>query len=135
MSPREGSLALSTNALGPEQGPESLTSYRRAGERDYSTARVKPEVPGDARYNEPAHSTPATDQTMPALEDRIKEQARRLGFELAGIAAATPADGFDRFLHWLEAGHAGEMGYMNRHAEARRHPEAILPGVRSVVML
>src|SRR5262245_6422268 len=72
---------------------------------------------------------------MPALEDRIKEQARRLGFELAGIAAATPADGFDRFLHWLEVGHAGEMGYMHRHAEARRHPQAVLPGVRSVVML
>ena len=34
---RKGSLALSTNALGPEQGPESLTSYRRAGARDYST--------------------------------------------------------------------------------------------------
>jgi epoxyqueuosine reductase len=72
---------------------------------------------------------------MLALEDRIKEQARRLGFELAGIAAATPADGFDHFLHWLEAGHAGEMGYLHRHAAARRHPQAVLPGVRSVVML
>jgi epoxyqueuosine reductase len=72
---------------------------------------------------------------MPALEDRIKEQARQLGFELAGIAAATPADGFDRFLHWLEAGHAGEMGYLHRHAAARHHPQAVLPGVRSVVML
>jgi epoxyqueuosine reductase len=72
---------------------------------------------------------------MPALEERIKEQARRLGFELAGIAAATPADGFDRYRAWLDAGHAGEMGYMHRHAEARRHPDAVLPGVRSVVML
>jgi epoxyqueuosine reductase len=72
---------------------------------------------------------------MPALEDRIKEQARRFGFELAGIAAASLADGFDRFLAWLEAGHAGEMAYMHRHAEARRHPQGVLAGVRSVVML
>jgi epoxyqueuosine reductase len=27
------------------------------------------------------------------------------------------------------------MDYMNRHAEARRHPSSILPGVRSVVMV
>src|SRR3954447_8322465 len=72
---------------------------------------------------------------MPSLEERIKEQARRLGFELAGIAAATPADGFDRFLTWLEVGYAGEMGYLQRHAEARRPPRGVLPAVRSVVML
>jgi epoxyqueuosine reductase len=72
---------------------------------------------------------------MQQLEERIKEQARRLGFELAGIAAATEADGFDRFRAWLEAGHAGEMAYMYRHAELRRHPRAVLPAVRSVVML
>jgi epoxyqueuosine reductase len=69
------------------------------------------------------------------FEERIKAQARRLGFELAGIAAATPADGFDRFLGWLEAGYAGEMGYLHRHAEARRHPQGVLSAVRSVVML
>ena len=72
---------------------------------------------------------------MPAQEARIKEQARRLGFELAGIAAATPADSFGHYRTWLDAGHAGEMGYLHRHAEARRHPESILSGVRSVVML
>jgi epoxyqueuosine reductase len=72
---------------------------------------------------------------MTTLEERIKDQARRLGFELAGIAAATPADGFDRFRDWLDAGHAGEMAYLHRHAEARRHPRGVLPTVRSVVML
>jgi epoxyqueuosine reductase len=69
------------------------------------------------------------------LENRIKEQAHVLGFELAGIAPATPADGFDRLADWLDRGFAGEMAYMHRHREACRHPAAVLPEVRSVVMV
>ncbi|HKB40246.1 MAG TPA: tRNA epoxyqueuosine(34) reductase QueG [Gemmataceae bacterium] len=69
------------------------------------------------------------------LEDAIKEQAHALGFELAGIAPATEADGFDRLRDWLAHDFAGEMGYMHRHADARRHPSSVLPAVRSVVMV
>jgi epoxyqueuosine reductase len=72
---------------------------------------------------------------MPRLEDHIKNEARTLGFELVGIAAAGPADRFDQFRDWLERGFAGEMDYMHRHAAARRHPASILPDVRSVVMV
>ncbi len=68
------------------------------------------------------------------LEERLKDKARRLGFELVGIAPATPADGFDRLRDWLHDGCAGEMHYMHQQAEARRHPSSILPSVRSVVM-
>src|SRR5438105_4025409 len=72
---------------------------------------------------------------MITLAVRIKQHAHDLGFELAGIAPATPADGFDELLSWLEQGFAGEMEYMHRHADARRHPSSILPEVRSVVMV
>jgi epoxyqueuosine reductase len=72
---------------------------------------------------------------MQSLEVRIKEQARALGFELVGIAPAMPADGFDRLRAWLDEGFAGDMAYMSRHSEARRHPASILPEVRSVVMV
>src|SRR5690242_18075172 len=72
---------------------------------------------------------------METLEARIKGQAHALGFELAGIAPAAPADGFERLRDWLDRGYAGEMDYMRRHAEARRHPAAVLPEVRSVVMV
>lgn len=68
-------------------------------------------------------------------EDRLKQLARSLGFDLVGIAPAGPADGFDRLKAWLARGFAGEMDYMSRHAEARRHPASILPDVRSVVMV
>jgi epoxyqueuosine reductase len=72
---------------------------------------------------------------MTGLEEQIKEQARRLGFDLVGIAAATEAETHGFFRDWLARGYAGEMHYLQRQAEARRHPETILEGVRSIVML
>ncbi len=72
---------------------------------------------------------------MSSFEARIKQQAHAIGFELAGIAPAAPADGFDRLREWLDNGFAGEMAYMHRHAPALRHPASILPEVQSVVMV
>src|SRR5689334_2223623 len=72
---------------------------------------------------------------MPLLEDALKEHARYLGWGPVGIAPASAADDFAHLRRWLDQGHAGAMDYMQRHAEARRHPAALLPAVRSVVML
>jgi epoxyqueuosine reductase len=72
---------------------------------------------------------------MSTLEDALKHEARRLGFDLAGIAAAGDAETFAVFRDWLAHGHAGAMDYLHRHADAHRHPDAMLQGVRSVVML
>src|SRR3954449_12606669 len=72
---------------------------------------------------------------MRTAADRIKDQARALGFALAGVARAAEADGFARLREWLARGYAGEMAYMDRHADARRHPSGVLPEVRSVVMV
>jgi epoxyqueuosine reductase len=72
---------------------------------------------------------------MVSPEERIKARARALGFELVGIARAAPADGFADLQLWLEQGFAGEMAYMTRYEEARRHPSSILAEVRSVIMV
>ena len=72
---------------------------------------------------------------MFSFESRIKDHARSLGFELVGIAPAGEADGFAHLQDWLAHGYAGEMEYMQRHAQARGHPDSILPTVRSVVMV
>ena len=69
------------------------------------------------------------------LETRLKARAAELGFALSGVAPATDADGFDRFASWLDRGYAGEMGYLHKHRDQRRHPASILDGVRSVLML
>jgi epoxyqueuosine reductase len=72
---------------------------------------------------------------MDTLEARIKARARELGFDPVGIAPASPADDFERLRAWLARGFAGEMDYLPRLADARRHPSAVLPEVRSVVMV
>ncbi len=72
---------------------------------------------------------------METLEERLKQQARHIGFDLIGIAPATEADGFDRLREWLARGYAGTMDYLLRHAEARRHPSSILPEVHSIIMV
>jgi epoxyqueuosine reductase len=69
------------------------------------------------------------------LTDRLKAEALRLGFDQVGIAPAVAPPGYPNFLRWLDAGHAAGMGYMERRAEARAHPESVLEGVRSVVVV
>jgi epoxyqueuosine reductase len=70
-----------------------------------------------------------------ALKRELKAEAERLGFSLFGVAPASEADGFDRFAAWLAAGLHGSMAYLEKHRDARHHPAAVLPSVRSVVML
>ncbi len=69
------------------------------------------------------------------LKIGLKAEAYRLGFSLCGITSASEADTFSRFEAWLDAGYAGGMQYLHDRREARRHPNAILDGVRTVVML
>jgi epoxyqueuosine reductase len=69
------------------------------------------------------------------LSDRLKAEGIRLGFDQLGIAPAVPPPGYPDFLRWLDAGHAAGMEYLHRQEPARSHPEAVLEGVRSVVMV
>ncbi len=72
---------------------------------------------------------------MLGLESRLKARARELGFDLVGIAPATTPPGVETLRDWLAKDLAGEMRYMHRHAGACEHPRAVLPEVRSVVMV
>lgn len=69
------------------------------------------------------------------LVARLRREAERRGFTLFGVAPATEADGFGRFCDWLDRGFAGEMSYLHKHRDHRRHPSAVVESVRSVVML
>ena len=75
------------------------------------------------------------DVTTAELTRQLKAEALRLGFDRVGIAPAVSPPGYGRFPDWLQAGHAAGMDYMEQHAEARRHPDRLLEGVRSVVMV
>lgn len=69
------------------------------------------------------------------LTERLKAEARRLGFDLVGVAPAVVPPGYGRYLEWLEKGHAAGMAYLERRAEARGDPRSILDGARSVVVV
>jgi epoxyqueuosine reductase len=68
-----------------------------------------------------------------ALAMRIKEEGRRLGFDRVSVGPAGPPDHAAAFDRWLEAGHAGTMGYLARGRDKRMDPARVLPGARSVV--
>ncbi len=70
-----------------------------------------------------------------SLTTAIKEEARRLGFDLAGVCPAVGPSGLSRFHEWLEAGFGGEMHYLADRKEAYAHPRHVLDGARSVVIL
>jgi epoxyqueuosine reductase len=70
-----------------------------------------------------------------ALTSELKREAQRLGFALAGACPAATPIGFERFQQWLAEGYAGQMHYLPDRAEAYRHPDSILEGARSLLML
>lgn len=71
----------------------------------------------------------------PSLTTTLKQRAAEIGFELVGVTPAVRAGTWEKLDEWLARGFAGEMKYIERRREAYRHPEHVLPQVRSVVML
>jgi len=69
------------------------------------------------------------------LTKALKERARKLGFDLVGVAPAGQPTTLEHFHRWLAEGHAAGMHYLARRAAAYAHPHYILPGVRSILML
>ena len=73
--------------------------------------------------------------------EQLLAKAKQLGFELYGIVDVESgvesgrAAYFAAFERWIQTGmHAG-MTHFVRNFEARKHPAALLPGVRSILML
>lgn len=69
------------------------------------------------------------------LTAQLKEEAGRLGFDLAGACEAVEPTGYPRFEQWLASGRAGRMAYLADRREAYRHPGGVLDGAKSLLML
>ncbi len=69
------------------------------------------------------------------LTHRLKREARRLGFDLAGAAPAVGPPGHGRLEEWIAAGYAGQMRYLADRLEAHAHPGHVLEGARSLLVL
>jgi len=72
----------------------------------------------------------------PALDDvraHLDVWAKELGFDALGIADAELAQPEQRLQLWLDAGHHGEMTWMQAHGRKRSHPEKLVPGTVRVI--
>ena len=67
------------------------------------------------------------------LTGLLKARAVELGFDRIAIGPASAPEHGDALRGWLEAGHAGMMGYLERRLGERLEPARVLPDVRSVV--
>jgi epoxyqueuosine reductase len=63
----------------------------------------------------------------------IRGWAAELGFARIGVANIDLALDEARFLDWLRAGFAGEMGYMSLHGSKRTRPAELVPGTVSCI--
>jgi len=70
------------------------------------------------------------------LVKQIKQAARELGFEVAGIASVEPLARDDAaFQEWREAGFAAGMDYMTCRPELNARPRALVPYAQSLITL
>jgi len=71
------------------------------------------------------------------LAERIKREAREIGFDLVGVTAAGTATTHVRYTDWLSRGHHGEMSYLARPDAVARRADVreLLPSARSVVVV
>jgi epoxyqueuosine reductase len=76
--------------------------------------------------------------SIASISDFVKRAAYDAGFELAGIAPVRDFDELAYFPRWIEAGHAGEMKYLEARNDAGRLKRESLrvaaPWARSVIV-
>jgi len=71
------------------------------------------------------------------LSQAIKNEARHLGFALAGITTPEPPPHFSAYENWLRLGRHASMGYLasERACTCRSDPRSLLPECRSILFL
>jgi epoxyqueuosine reductase len=69
-----------------------------------------------------------------ALAAQIKDRARALGFDLAGITTPHPPPHAPEFQQWLAHEFHGEMGYMAKNPDKRLAPTEVLTDARSLIV-
>jgi epoxyqueuosine reductase len=67
------------------------------------------------------------------LASAIKQRARELGFDLVGIAPASPSRYRDYLRQWLDDGQAGTMHYLAERFDERTDPASYFAGAASVI--
>jgi epoxyqueuosine reductase len=81
--------------------------------------------------------TSAAGALGPSFEQSIKDEARRLGFLLAGVTTPEPPQHASVFETWLSQGRHGSMNYLatDRSRRCRADPSQVMPECRSIIVL
>jgi epoxyqueuosine reductase len=67
------------------------------------------------------------------LAQLIKQRGKELGFQQIGISDIDLSNAADHLQQWLANHYHGEMEYMARNVELRRHPDQLLPGTLTII--
>lgn len=67
------------------------------------------------------------------LLERIRDEARKLGFQQLGVSDTGIAQHAHYLQQWLDKNHHGTMAWMQQHADLRAHPEQLHPGTLRVI--
>jgi len=72
-----------------------------------------------------------------SLETLIKDEARRLGFVLAGVTTPDPPQHLSVFEAWIRGGRHGSMRYLSgeRSLVCRADPLQLMPACKSIIVL
>lgn len=70
-----------------------------------------------------------------SLTAELKALAAREGFDHCAVATVGQVDHATYFLHWLDEGRQGDMGWLARDPARRIDPDRVQPGAKSVVMV
>jgi epoxyqueuosine reductase len=81
----------------------------------------------------PSRTHATTEASPAALAQRIREEAKRLGFDAVGFARAEAHPDGEHLRTWLEAGRHGTMGWMARDPSRRSDPKRVLAEARTVI--
>ena len=92
--------------------------------REHAAGSLRRNQANTARRNCQKKAAPvdAAALTATALTATIIAEAHRLGFDLVRVAPVAEAPHADFFDGWIARGRAGEMTYLARNREKRRHP-------------
>lgn len=82
-------------------------------------------------------SSYSCNQVSATLKEEIRDEARRLGFLLAGVTTPDPPLHYPVFENWLVQGRHASMDYLNtgRARTRRADPRLILPECKSILVL
>jgi len=75
------------------------------------------------------------DDALVTAGEQLKQRGADLGFGLVRIAAAVSPPGFHPLLEWIDKGYAADMNWIDRRRDAYEHPDGVLPGTRSLIVV